>query len=179
MRILKCREDSLKLGLSFFLILGAIAGTIYCNGMNAEMKAELYTMEQSLFDSAVLSRKDFAAVFARILPKRLGLLALLFLISVAQSAPYLLFLMIGCLGFSNAILISSLTMEAGLLGICKYVLLNIPQCFLYLPVCYLLFWWMPLRGKRLTIASAIVLLCTITAGAAAESFINPWFLRFL
>lgn len=179
MRILKTREDSLKIGLSFFLILGSVLGSIVCNGMNTQMKTELHVVEQGMVSVATLVEADFPGLFLRILPKRLGTLMLVFLISATQAAPILLMAAAGYLGFCSAAMICPLTMGAGLLGLWKYLLLVFPQCLVYIPVAYVLVWWMPANRKRLTFLSATVLVAAVVLGAAAESLINPWFLQFL
>ena len=47
MKYIRSKEDSLKLGLSLFLLAGSVAGTIFCNRMTAEMKQELMILSQS------------------------------------------------------------------------------------------------------------------------------------
>ena len=179
MRIMKTREDGLKIGLSFFLIFGSVLGTIFCNGMSVQMKAELQTVEQGMISAAKLAETDFLGLLLRIMPKRLGTLMLVFLISATQAAPILLMAAAGYFGFCSAALICPLTMNAGIMGVWKYFLLVFPQCMIYIPVMYLLLWWMPVNRKRLTALSAIALVGAVVLGAAAESLINPWFLQFL
>lgn len=179
MRIFKTREDSLEFGLSFFLTLGAVLGTVFCNGMSGEMKQELLVTEQSMVMTSAFSETEFMELFLRILPKRLWTLMIIFLILSTTAAPFLLLLTVAYLGFSAAVMICPLTMEAGVLGIWKYLLLVFPQCLIYVPVGYLVLWWMPVKKKRLTVLSVIVLTMAVCLGAAIESLMNPWFLALL
>lgn len=176
MRIFRNREDSLRFGLSFFLILGAVLGSIFCNGMDGAMKKELQVLEQSLVTTAMLSSVDFVRLFIRIAVKRTGALFFVFLLSATSAAAFFIMLIVCYLGFSAAVIICTLTMEAGILGVLRYFLLIFPQCLLYVPVGYVLLWWMPVKEKKLTVLSGAALMAVTIAGAAVESFINPWFL---
>lgn len=179
MRIWKNREDSLKFGLSFLLILGSVIGSLVCNGMSDEMKMELHVVEQNMVTAASLAKADFRELFLWILPKRLSTLMIVLLMSATPSAPILLMGAAGYLGFRVALIICPLTMDAGFRGLWQYVLLIFPQCLIYIPVIFALIWWMPINRKRLTLLSAILLFAVVTLGVAAESMLNPWFLQFL
>lgn len=174
MQLFRNREDSLMVGLSFFLLLGAVCGSVFCNSMSDEMKTELQAVEQSMLTAAVLQKMDFGQLFFQVLGKRLKALAVVFLISSVSAAPYLLLGTMAYLGFSAAVIICLLTMDAGLLGLWRYLLLIFPQCLIYIPVGYVLLWWMPVKGKRLTMVPALVLTGAVILGAAVESLINPW-----
>lgn len=176
MRIFRDREDSLKFGLSFFLIFGAVLGSLFCNCMDTEMKAELYVAEQNLINRASLVRADFGTLFLRLLPRRLWQLILAFLISVTSISPILFLAAAGYLGFSAAVMVCSLTMSAGVLGIWKYILLIFPQGLFYVPAMYTVLWWMPLKKKHLTISSAIFLTIIVALGVFVEAYLNPWVL---
>lgn len=178
MQIFRNREGSLMVGLSFFLLFGAVCGSIFCNGMSDGMKAELQSAEQSMVTAAILRKMDFGQLFFQVLGKRLRALAVVFLVSAVPAAPYLLMGIMACLGFSAAVLICPLTMDAGLLGLWRCLLLVFPQCLIYIPVGYVLLWWMPLTGKRLTVVPVLVLTGGVILGAVVESLINPWIIAF-
>lgn len=176
---LKNREDSLEAGLSFFLILGAVGGSIFCNAMSGEMKQKLTASGQSMVTGAMLLEIDLRGLFARIAFKRLQVLMVGFLISFTPAA-IPLFLASSCFfGFSASVMVCTLTMEAGLPALWNYVLLIFPQCLFYLPVMYLMVWWLPARGKRLTAASMAVFTAATLLGAAAEGVVNPWLLAYM
>lgn len=178
MQLFRNREDSLIIGLSFFLLLGAVCGSVFCNGMSDGMKAEMQAAEQSMVTAALLRKMDFGQLFFQVVGKRLQTLAVIFLVSSVPAAPYLLMGVMAYLGFTAAVIICPLTMDAGLLGLWRYLLLIFPQCLIYVPVGYVLLWWMPVKGKRLTMAPALVLTGGAILGAVVESLINPWIIAF-
>ncbi len=175
MKILKNKEDSLKFGLSLFLIAGSILGTLFCNRMSDDMKRELIIMKQSTeaITQIAVSNLDFGALMLQIVPKRMWTLILLLLAEATPMAPVLLMVAVGYFGFSNAVMISALTMEYGVRGLLHYMALIFPQCLLYIPVAYLLIWWMPANGKHLTVFSIIVLAGMVIFGCVLECFLNP------
>ena len=156
-------EDGCYVRLSFFLLAGAVLGTAFLNGMGDGMKEEIGTLELS-----------FPALFGRVLLKRLPELFLVFLIEMTPAAGLLLGLAAGYLGFSTAVMVSAVTMEAGLWGICRYAILIFPQCLFYVPVLYILLYWIPAKRERLKPAAAMFLTGAVFLGAAAEAFLNPW-----
>lgn len=178
MRIWNDREDGLKFGLSFFLLFGAIVGSIFCNSMDTGMKMEVCVAEQALINRASLTGMDFGELFFRLLPQRLWQLMLAFLISVTSISRILLLMAAGFLGFSVAVMVCSLTMSAGILGLWKYILLIFPQSLLYIPAIYIILWWMPLKKKQLTLSSAFFLCAIVVLGVFMEAYLNPWVLTF-
>lgn len=179
MKYLKSREDSLEAGLSFFLILGAVFGSVFCNAMSGDMKQNLTASGQSMITGSVLLDIDLRGLFARILFKRLRVLMTVFLISFTPAAIPIFMGLSVLTGFSAAVMVCTLTMESGLSALWKYVLLIFPQCLFYIPVLYLLVWWLPAQKKRLTVVSMAALTAIVLLGAAVESFVNPWLLAFL
>lgn len=178
MRIFRERGDSLKFGLSFFVILGAIIGSLFCNEMSGEMKKELCAAELDFVNRTALAGLDFRELFLGIIPSRLWQLIILFLITWTSFSSLFLMIAAGYLGFSSAVMISSVTMSSGFWGLWRFLLLIFPQCLLYLPVIYVLFWWMPIERQRLTISKVLILSCMVLAGTFLEAFVNPWILLF-
>lgn len=170
------REDSLHMRLSFFLLAGSLAGTVFCNWMDSSMKAELGSMENSLISAVLLREVDFGDLFLTVAFQRETQLAAALLVFMTAAAPALMPLLASGLGFSCSVMMCALTMECGLLGLPRYLLLIFPQCLFYIPVLYLLFVWMPLRQVSLKVPSALALAGLVLLGAAAESFLNPWLL---
>ena len=179
MRIFRRREDSLRFGLSFFLILGAVLGTVFCNGMREEMKLDLCILGRQLISETTLSRIRTSDLFLRIWPKRLWILAVLCVLVSTRFSGLFLLLISGYLGGSVSMFLCPLTMEYGIWSPWKFLLLMFPQCIVYGLLSYVLLWWMPLQGKRLTGISVLLFCVGITLGAVLESLINPWFLQFL
>lgn len=168
------RKDSYHLLLSFFLILGAVFGTVFCNMMDGQMKAELGSFTGSLVSAPALRRLEFSDLFYRVAAKRIPQLFCLFLMELTPISPVLFMGIAAYLGFSSALTVSVLTMQAGLTGIFRYLVLLFPHAFFYLPVLYALLWWMPGERKALRPAAAVVLTAAMILGAALEAFINPW-----
>ena len=166
------------MGLSFFLLLGSVSGSIFCNFMNEEMKQGLVVTEQTVVTAASLAKIDYGQLFLRIAPKRIWTLILIFLASAVSMAPALLMLVAGYWGFSMSVMICSLTMGTGFAGIEKYAVLMFPHGVIYLVAGYVLLWWMPSNGKRLTVLSMMFLSAVVLVGAAAETIINPWVVAF-
>ena len=179
MKILRSKEDSRKIGLSFFLLAGAIAGSAFCNKMTGEMKTELRTVGQTLITETMVAQAELKFLFGRILFRRLWSVGLILLMAATPYFYLFSLLIAGYMGFSAALLICPLTMNDGWFGLWKYLILIFPQCLIYIPVGYLILWWMPVRGKRITLPAIAVAIAGIFLGAAAESLINPWFLTFL
>jgi len=174
MKYLESRKDSLEFWLSFFMIVGAAAGSIFCNRMNAGMKEELRAAESSMVTASVLLKMDFVGLFAAVLKKRLGEFFFLLLVTMTQAAPIFFLGISGFIGFSSSVLICALTMDSGLLGILKFAALAFPQMIFYGVVFYVAAWWMPEKNKRLTLPAAALMAAVVILGAAAESFVNPW-----
>lgn len=179
MNDLKNKKDSLRIGLSFFLILGAVLGSVFCNMMSGTMKEELVIMESSMVSASVLKSVDFSGLFMRVLFERLSQLFLIFLFAMTPIAPILFLMVCAYLGFSSAVMVCALTMDAGILGLVHYLIVISPQCLFYVPVIYTLVWWLPQEEKKLGILPVSALTVMVALGAAAESLFNPWLAAFL
>ena len=179
MNIFKSKEDSLKFGLSLFLLAGSLAGTWFCNQMTEEMKAEILVIGQSTVTKAALEQVNWQDLLIQILPGRIWGVLLLMLAASTPIAVWCMRLAAGYIGFSNAVYMSVLTMDYGMSAPLYYILLLFPQCICYIPVGYLLMWWIPAKEKRFTPGSVFFLLGMICAGGLLESLVNPrvlaWF----
>lgn len=172
------KEDSLKLGLSFCLLLGSVLGTLFCNRMTGEMKQELMILGQSPVTQVMLEGMDRYDLLIRILPKRIWTLIVVMLAATTPVAVWCMRFEAGYVGFSNAVIVCILTMESGVKGLLRYILLIFPQCLCYIPIGYLLMWWMPAKEKRFTVASVLFLLVLVCMGCLLESLVNPMFLSW-
>ena len=143
------RKDSPGFWLSFFLLLGAAAGTLFCNWPDSGWKEALRDAGSGMVTAAMLLKLDFMGLF-------------LFMGTAAY------------LGFSTAVIVSSLTMGSGLSGIFRYLALVFPQAVPYMAVFYVTAWWMEEEKKKMTAPAALALVLAAVLGAAAESFVNPW-----
>lgn len=160
--------------LSFFLLSGAAAGTLFCNRMDAGMKEAFGTLGQSFLSAAVLKKMDFGGLFFAVLRKRLPWLFFAFLVSQTAVKELLFSAMAAYLGFSSAVTVCALTMDFGVLGIIKYLALLCPQCAFYIPVMYVLTVWMPGKNLPLRPRPAAALTALVFLGITAESLVNPW-----
>lgn len=176
MNFIRNRGDSLKIGLSFFLIMGACSGSIFCNAMSENMKQELQMIGEFAVTSTTLAMADFTSLFLNVIMARLWQLVVILLMVSSAIAPYLLMAAAWYFGCTVAVTICRLTMEFGLFGIWKFWLLHFPQCMIYIPLFYILLWWIPSKGKHLAAPSVCVLVLMTASGAVLESFLNPWIL---
>ena len=179
MNLFKSKEDSLKFGLSLFLLAGSVAGTWFCNQMTEEMKAELMTLGRSTVTKTALTQVDWPDLSMQILIGRIWGVLLLMLAASTPIAVWWMRFAIGYIGFANAVLVCVTTMEHGVGGLLRYMMLIFPQCICYIPVGYLLMWWIPAKEKRMTPASVLFLLALVSVGGLLEGVVNPrvlaWF----
>ena len=173
------KRDSLELRLSFFLILGAGLGTIFCNWMGEEAKASLAALEQSYGAAALMGELDFGGLFMTVLWERAGTLCLGFLISLTSISGVLFSAAAVYLGFSTAVFVSAMTMSTGIFAIFRYAGFVFPQCLFYVPVLYFLWIWLPGQGFPLKVRDVLFLTAVTFFGVLAESFINPWLAALL
>lgn len=179
MRFFRSREDSLKFWLSFFFIAGSIAGSVFCNRMSPEAKTEFLHVEQRAITGMLAENVDCQRLFMSVLWKRLWEIFVLLLMFAVPLAEKLRLMTVACLGAAQALMISSLTMDVGTWGLWNYLCLCVPQGICYLLVGYLLLWWLPASGKRLTVGTICILVSILCLGVAVETYINPHFWTFL
>ena len=179
MNIFRSKEDSLKFGLSFFLLAGSVAGTWFCNQMTEEMKTELLVLGQSAVTKTSLEQMDWQELFLQILPERIWGVLLLMLAASTPVADWCMRFAVGYIGFSNAVFLCILTMEYGVSAPLRYLILLFPHCICYILIGYLLMWWIPAKEKRFTLGSILFLLGLVCVGGLLESLVNPriltWF----
>ncbi len=178
MKYVRSKEDSLKLGLSFFLLAGSVAGTLFCNRMTAEMKQELMILSQSSVTQTMLEEINRYDLLLQILPRRIWILTIVMLAAATPIADWCMRFVAGYVGFSNAVLLCALTMEFGAKGLLRYILLIFPQCLCYIPTGYLLLWWMPMKEKQFTVLSILFIVILVCMGGLLESLVNPRFLAW-
>ena len=130
------RKDSPGFWLSFFLLLGAAAGTLFCNWPDSGWKEALRDAGSGIVTAAMLLKLDFMGLFFTVLRKRLGEAFCLILFSMTPAAPFLFMGTAAYLGFSTAVTVSALTMGSGLSGIFRYLALVFPQAVPYMAVFY-------------------------------------------
>lgn len=173
------REDSLRFGLSLFLILGSVAGSLFCNLMSEGMKKQLLELEGSMVSASALMKLDLFQLFFRVLRKRQSELFLLLLFSMTRTAVYCYLAVSLYIGFSVSVLISALTMQSGFRGIVDFAALTCPQAIIYGGIFYILVWWMQEQKKRITWLSAAAFSAAVGAGALVESLVGPWIAALL
>lgn len=178
MKYVRSKEDSLKLGLSFFLLAGSVAGTIFCNCMTTGMKQEMMILSQNLVTQERLKEIDWCDLLIRILPERIWILTVVMLAAATPVADWCMRVLSGYVGFSNAILLCVLTMECGAKGLLRYLLIIFPQCLCYIFTGYCVMWWMPAKEKQFTVMSVLFLVTLVCLGGVLESLVNPRFLAW-
>lgn len=175
MKYIRSKEDSLKLGLSLFLLTGSVAGTIFCNRMTAEMKQELIILSQSSVMQTMPEEINSLDLLVRTLPGRIWMLTIVMLAAATPIAHWCMCFAAGYAGLANAVLICVLTMEFGVKGLLRYILLIFPQGLCYMFAGYCVLWWMPAKEKRFTVPSVLFLVTLVCIGGLLESLINPRF----
>ena len=173
MNIFKSKEDSLKFGLSLFLLAGSVAGTWFCNQMTEEMKAELLVLGYSTVSKNTLEQFDWQDLFIQILPGRIWGVLLLMLAASTPIADWCMRFVMGYIGFSNAVFMCVLTMEYGVAAPLRYLMFLFPQYICYIPIGYLLIWWIPAKEKRFTLGAVLFLVGLVCIGGLLESLVNP------
>ena len=86
MKYIRSKEDSLKLGLSLFLLAGSVAGTIFCNRMTAEMKQELMILSQSSVMQTMPEEINSLDLLVQTLPGRIWMLTIVMLAAATPIA---------------------------------------------------------------------------------------------
>lgn len=71
------------------------------------------------------------------------------------------------------------TAEKGLMGLPGFFLSCFPQGLFYLPVWGLFVWWGLGRERKLRLGAFLAAAAVLAVGAAAETWINPFFLQLL
>lgn len=171
------KVDSLKLGLSFFLAAGVVLGTVFCNCMSEDMRLSLVVTNRAMISASKLAEVDRVDLLMRILPRRLWSLFLVLLMTTAPVSRVLILFLAGYAGFAGAVAICTAVMEAGAAGLLRVAAWTLPHGLFYLPLGYLLIWWMPVNRRYLRRPAVVFFILATAAGAAAESLINPYFLR--
>lgn len=179
MRLFRSREDSLKFWLSFFFVAGSLVGSVFCNLLSADMKAELLKMEQQTLAGLSMGNVDEQRFLASVLWKRIRVLIFLLLIPESSAGERLRMAMMAYWGFSTAMMICPLTMGRGPGGFWNYLCLNIPHGIGILLIGYHLLWRVPLEEKHLTVGDICLMISVLCLSVAAETYINPIFLSFL
>lgn len=170
------REDSRRVWLSFFLLFGSAAGTVFCNRMDGDMKETLGSLRESFSLAASFGSLNFQALLLGAAKRRLSLLFVCFLGFPTAAAPFLFSALAAWLGFSTAVLVCTLTMDGGLFGIVRVLAVLFPQWLFYVPAMYLLAVWLPEQNIPLSLRPAVAATALVFLGILAESLVNPWVL---
>ncbi len=167
--------DSQMFWLSFFLFLGTILGTVFCNQMSAEMKNTLGNWFAGIFTSSEIASVDRYSLIVGVLKKRFVWILIGILICQAVFARILFYAGAVYLAFTSAIAVCVLTMHAGTYGILRFLGLIFPQGIFYALAGDLL-WIMvvePADEKEKIRLWTMVFFMVL--GIISEIFINPDF----
>jgi len=167
--------DSQMFWLSFFLFLGTVLGTVFCNKMSTEMKSMLESWFSGILTSSEMVSSDRYSLFVGVLKKRFVWILLGILICQTVFSKTLFYAGAAYLAFTSSIAVCALTMHAGGYGILRFLGLIFPQGIFYALSGYLL-WIMAVEtadGKeRIRLWMMVVFM---VLGIVSEIFINPEF----
>lgn len=167
--------DSQMFWLSFFLFLGTVFGTVFCNKMNVEMKNTLESWFSGILTSSEIVSSDRYSLFVGVVKKRFVWILLGILICQAVFARILFYVGAAYLAFRSAVAVCALTMHAGGYGILRFFGLVFPQGIFYALAGYLL-WIMVVEsadGKEKIRLWTMGLFMVL--GIISEIFVNPVF----
>ena len=167
-------QPSILTGFCFFA--GIFAGTMWVNRMGAGLKEQLGVFGQAFLTGS--TQPPSLELLAELLLKRSLGIGILWLLGMSLFAVPGFCLAAVYAGFSMAFLISSMTVQAGLMGVFLFLLSVFPQMIFYLPVLAVLYIWAMAPGNKIHGGGFAVLLILTAAGAASELWLNPWFLHF-
>ncbi|MDO5415973.1 MAG: stage II sporulation protein M [Lachnospiraceae bacterium] len=159
--------------LCFFfagLALGTAAGISMC-GMAETGAAKTSLLRYCTWRRQAGSREKFGYLFQ----KRAGEGMFGWLLGMSTVSVPGFFLLSGYAGFCVGWLISCCTAEFGILGLWRFLLSGFPQGIFYLAAWYLLIRRGLYGMGKARLLPAILLALLLSAGAAAETYLNPMF----
>ena len=175
----KIRKGShYDMGLSFFLLLGTVLGTLFCNMMTEPMKEELCFLEESLLRFPVGPEGERWKLFWDVLLRRAGMFLLLQLSVMSPAGNHVFLLGSFFSGFASSLFLSALTMVRGSRGLWIYLVFLFPQCICYILLLVLL-WAENRRGPGKRPAETLIKAGFFALGVLMETVINPWLLTFV
>lgn len=156
---------------------GVAAGTIIANLLSSELQSQIGYFDGYFWADQILSGAQKKQLYLYVLRQREAeILLAWFLTLTVFSKPGFC-----CLGAAaggiSAITISVLTGQCGLMGAALYLATLLPQWLLYAPVWLVLAVWAEKEEKKIRLPAIGLLLLVIAAGAAAEVYWNPYFLK--
>lgn len=172
-------KDRAQVRLSFFLIFGAVMGTLFCCLMDEEMRREFLNVESSLLGAAAFRRGSAGELLWAVVWKRWAETAFLLLMLTTPFSEMFVWGTGAYLGFSTAVLVCGLTMDGGVWGLLRYLALVFPQGIVYAAVIYFVGVWMRERDMRMSPAGAVVILGIVGIGAVLEGVVNPFVAGFI
>lgn len=161
---------------AFCFFVGILAGTVWVNRMGDGLKEQLGVFGQAFLSGG--APPPSMEQLAELILKRGLLMGILWLLGMSLFAIPGFCLAAVYAGFSLAFLISSMTVQAGVMGVFLFLLSVFPQMVFYLPVFAVLYIWGMAAGSKIHGGGFAVLLLLTAAGAASELWLNPWFMHF-
>ena len=163
--------------ICFFI--GMIAGTIIANFWypSFENEAAYYL---GLFDgNKILTSQGSIELFGQVLRQRMITIFIAWLFGMTAYAGFLYCFLTAGFGFSMGFVMSVITVQKGLMGLPFFFMTVMPQWCFYLPVWILLLYWGVQKQRRLKIAALLFILLLSVIGSASETWINPYFLKYI
>lgn len=166
----------------FCFFAGLAAGTLAGNGLGKigevcmwPVGAEVWGSGQEIWRRQPGSWEKFSYLFRHRMSE--GIMGWILGLTVCAAPAFCLLSLYA--GFAMGWVITCCTLARGILGLPVFLLSCFPQMLFYLPVWGLLVWWGIGERRRIRVLPALLAAVILSAGAAAETFWNPFFLHFL
>ena len=140
---------------------------VHLTNINCPPPQFIYTAAKAGYDAVSLRTIPLELLAELLLKRSLGI-GILWLLGMSLFAVPGFCLAAVYAGFSMAFLISSMTVQAGLMGVFLFLLSVFPQMIFYLPVLAGLYIWAMAPGNKIHGGGFAVLLILTAAGAASE-----------
>ena len=163
--------------ICFFI--GMIAGTVIANFWYPSFENEAAYYMGLLDGNKIIDSHGSIGLFGQVLRQRLISVFTVWLFGLTAYAVFLYCLLTAGFGFSMGFVMSVITVQKGLMGLPFFFMTVMPQWCFYLPVWILLLYWGVQKKRRLKIAALLFILLLSVIGSALETWINPYFLKYI
>lgn len=165
------KTDILRLA-AICLFAGSVTGTVWANGMGAELREQIGAYTQVCISGEYLGELG-TEMLAEVFLRRALAAAAGWLIGMTLLARPAICVLAAGTGFSMAFLISCMTVQWGAGGLPVFVASLLPQWLLYVPVAAVLLSWAMAGQEKTHLPGFAVLLLLLFAGSVTELWFNP------
>lgn len=163
--------------LFFCLAAASFAGSLWANGLSEPLQERLGVLGLAWLGEGGYTVSPGAGLAASVILRRLGEAAVLWILGMTPVGRAGFCLFFASVGFAAAVVLSVLTMQAGILALPLFLLSLFPQLFFYIPVVSILARWGTGGEKRLHGAAFAILLALTALGAASETLVSPAWMK--